>query len=78
MPRRAVTAAQLWAWIQRNAEIVDGKLLCRQSMWRYLGSRGVEDPYERRLLRARLTRELEDQGLIVRKLPNSKRVYILR
>lgn len=73
-----VTAAQLFRFICKSAELVGEELICRASLWEELGRRGVSVGPERKRLRSRLVKELESQGLIRRPHPRSRYLLILK
>lgn len=70
----AISANQLYQYILQNAEVLDGRRLCRVSLIAYLKDRGVNKPGQ---LRKRLVRELEVAGVVKRKHPRSSHLYIL-
>ena len=72
--RVQVSAETLYEFIRDHAEEVDGEWLCRASLIGYLRACGVENPKN---LRTRLVKELTRQGLVERRNPRSRRLYIL-
>ena len=76
-PGPNVTAAELWVFIQDHAEMVEGRLVCRTSLWGYLGDRGIDDLSTRRQVRTRLVKELESEGKVMRRKPRSVYLDIL-
>lgn len=77
MPGPDVTAAELWHWILDHAEEVDGRLVCREPIWGYLGERGVPVGHGRQAMRARLVKELTAEGKVIREHPRSGWLFIL-
>ena len=69
-----VSGEDLYEFIRDHAEEVDGAWLCRASLIAYLRACGVENPKN---LRTRLVKELTRQGLVERRNPRSRRLYIL-
>jgi hypothetical protein len=72
-----VTARQLFKFICESAELIGDDIVCRASLWEELGRRGVPEGPARRVLRTRLVKELEGQGLIQRPHPRSRYLIVL-
>lgn len=64
-----ITADDLYAFIVRNAEEINGQLVCRASLMGELRRLGVPD---RQQTRIRLVKELEARGLVKRINPRSR------
>src|SRR5918992_301582 len=73
----SVTARQLFKFICESAELIGDEIVCRASLWEELGRRGIPKGPERRVLRTRLVKELEGQGLIRRLHPRSRYLIVL-
>jgi hypothetical protein len=69
-----VSASELYRFMLKNREVVDGRLMCRAAIFPYLEGRGVAKPQG---LRTRLVHELEGKGLVKRVHPQSRHVLIL-
>jgi uracil-DNA glycosylase len=68
-----ITSEELFDFLQRNAEQIDGQTVSRVSIAEELRRLGVERPY---VARRRLVSELESRGLVRRPDPRSRRLIL--
>lgn len=71
----AVTADQLYRFICKEAEEIDGQLICRASLIAELRRRGVETPG--RVRKKLVVSELVDRGLVLRPHPRSRWLIVI-